>query len=458
ADTPSVTNATTNEDVQTTSGLVISRNAADGAEVTHFKITNITNGTLFLNDGTTVVSSGSFITFAQGNAGLKFTPNANFFGTGSFDVQASTSNSNGGLGGGVIRALITVNAVADTPSVTNATTNEDVQTTSGLVISRNAADGAEVTHFKITNITNGTLFLNDGTTVVSSGSFITFAQGNAGLKFTPNANFFGTGSFDVQASTSNSNGGLGGGVIRALITVNAVADTPSVTNATTNEDVQTTSGLVISRNAADGAEVTHFKITNITNGTLFLNDGTTVVSSGSFITFAQGNAGLKFTPNANFFGTGSFDVQASTSNSNGGLGGGVIRALITVNAVADTPSVTNATTNEDVQTTSGLVISRNAADGAEVTHFKITNITNGTLFLNDGTTVVASGSFITFAQGNAGLKFTPNANFFGTGSFDVQASTSNSNGGLGGGVITALITVNAVADTPSVTNATTAED
>ncbi len=458
ADTPSVTNATTNEDVQTTSGLVISRNPVDGAEVTHFKITNISNGTLFQNDGTTQINSGDFITFSQGNAGLKFTPAPNFFGIGSFNVQASVSNSDSGLGGGIVTATITVNAVADTPSVTDATTNEDVQTTSGLVISRNAADGAEVTHFKITAITNGTLFQNDGTTLINSGDFITFAQGSAGLKFTPAANFFGIGSFDVQASLSGSDLGLGGGIAMATITVNAVADTPSVTNATTNEDVQTTSGLVISRNPVDGAEVTHFKITAISNGTLFQNDGTTLINSGDFITVTQGNAGLKFTPAPNFFGTATFDVQASLSASDLGLGGGIVTATITVNAVADTPSVTDATTNEDVQTTSGLVISRNAADGAEVTHFKITAITNGTLFQNDGTTQINSGDFITFAQGNAGLKFTPTPDFFGIGSFDVQASLSNSDSGLGGGIVTATITVNAVADTPSVTDATTDED
>ncbi|MEQ1644482.1 MAG: Ig-like domain repeat protein, partial [Pyrinomonadaceae bacterium] len=458
AQTPSVTNAATNEDTQTTSGLVISRNISDGAEVTHFKITAITNGTLFQNNGTTPIANNEFITFAQGNAGLKFTPSANFFGNGSFQVQASVSNADGGIGGGTATATITVSAVADTPSVTNATTNEDVQTTSGLVISRNAGDGVEVTHFQITGITNGSLFLNDGTTPVASGAFITFAQGNAGLKFTPAANFFGNGSFQVQSSLSNGVGGLGGGLATATITVNAVADTPSVTNATTVEDTQTTSGLVISRNAADGAEVTHFKITAITNGTLFLNDGTTPVTNNTFVTFAQGNAGLKFTPSANFFGNGTFQIQASTSNSDAGLGGGVITATITVNAVADTPSVTNATTNEDTQTTSGLVISRNAADGAEVTHFKITNITNGTLFQNDGVTPIASNAFITFAQGNAGLKFTPNANFFGSGTFQVQASLAGNDGGLGGGVITVTITVNPVADTPSVTNSTTNED
>jgi len=75
-----------------------------------------------------------------------------------------------------------------------------------------------------------------------------------------------------------------------------------VTNATTNEDAQTTSGLVISRNAVDGAEVTHFKITAITNGTLFKNDGVTVINNNDFIMFAEGNAGLRFT-------TAGFDVQ-----------------------------------------------------------------------------------------------------------------------------------------------------
>ncbi|MCP5240487.1 MAG: hypothetical protein H6949_11790 [Zoogloeaceae bacterium] len=75
---------------------------------------------------------------------------------------------------------------------------------------------------------------------------------------------------------------------------------------------------MISRNPADGAEVTHFKITGIANGTLYKSDGTTQITDGSFITVAEGNAGLKFTPSANFNGSGSFTVQASTSNVDGG--------------------------------------------------------------------------------------------------------------------------------------------
>src|SRR5205085_705013 len=149
---------------------------------------------------------------------------------------------------------------------------------------------------------------NNGVTPINSGDFITFAQANAGLKFTPAANFFGTrgSSFNGQAPLCNSAAGLGRGLATATITVSAVADTPSVTNAATNEDTQTAAGLVISGNSADGNEVTHFQIIGISNALLRPNNGVTPINSGDFITFAQANAGLKFTPAANFFGNGSF--------------------------------------------------------------------------------------------------------------------------------------------------------
>ncbi len=233
-------------------------------------------------------------------------------------VDDSGGGGNGSIAAGWTLTLTSIH----TPSVTNSSTNEDTQTTTGLAISRNNLDGAEVTHFKITNIANGTLFQNNGTTPINNGDFITYAQGNAGLKFTPSANFFGSGTFDVQSSASNSNSGLGGGIATATITVNPVADTPSVTNAMTFVSTQTTSGLVISRNAVDGAEVAFFKITNIQNGTLFQNNGTTPINNGDFITFAQGNAGLKFTPAANLTSPGttfSFNVAGAITNTGVGL-------------------------------------------------------------------------------------------------------------------------------------------
>src|SRR5207249_4286156 len=113
----------------------------------------------------------------------------------------------------------------------------------------------------------------------------------------------------------------------------------------------TQSGLItINRNAADGAEVTYFKITGITGGSLFLANGTTPVASGSFITVAQGQAGLRFTPAANAnssTGTFGFTAQASLDSSGTGLSSGTAASL-TVTPVNDAPSF-NAGPSESVK-------------------------------------------------------------------------------------------------------------
>ena len=320
----------------------------------------------------------------QTTAALTYTPVANASGTAVITV---TVTDNGSPAMNVIRTFtVVVTPSADTPVVTNATTNEDTQTTSGLVITPNVADTAGVTHFKITGITNGTLYQVDGSSQITDGMFISVAEGAAGLKFTPVANSFGTGSFTVQASVSDVDAGLGGGTATASITIAPIGDAPGFTGASTSEDVQSTSGLVLTRHAADGVEVTHFKITAIANGMLFKNNGTPIPVNG-IITFDEGNAGLKFTPAANFSGSASVTAQAVTSAA--GAGGGVTTlATIAVSAVADTPSVTNTVTPVNSQSTTGLVISRNVADGAEVTHVKITTITGGTLFQQNGMTPI----------------------------------------------------------------------
>lgn len=459
-DTPSVTDAATDEDTQTSSGLVITRNPIDGPEVTHFKITNLPTGagTLYRSDGATPLSEGEFITVSEGGAGLKFTPRTDtYVPTASFDVQASLSDGDGGRGGGIATATITITPIADTLSATDATTTEDTFNTSGLVFSRHPSDGAEVAYIHITNILGGTLYLNDKTTQVNNGDYILFEEGILGLRFLPATNSFEDGSFNAQASLTNAvNGsGLGGSVVLVRIFVSAVADTPSVSSAATEEDTQTTSGLVIERSPADGEEVTHFKITGITNGSLFLNDGVTPIANGQFITYAQGNAGLRFTPAPDTNDPGSFFVQASVSATDAGLGGSQVQAVITISPVADTPVVTDATTDEDTFTSSGLVITRNPVDGPEVTHFKITNITGGGLFQQDGLTAINNGDFITAAEGGAGLKFLPSLNSVEPGSFNVEASLAANDAGIGGAPATATITVVPVNDRPILDNSGT---
>ncbi len=97
------------------------------------------------------------------------------------------------------------------------------------------------------------------------------------------------------------------GAATSTITVTPVGDTPTAANITTLEDTQS-GAIVLGRNANDGAEVTHFRVSSITGGSLFQNDGTTPINDGDYITFAEGQAGVKFTPTANSNTAGGFDV------------------------------------------------------------------------------------------------------------------------------------------------------
>ena len=164
-----------------------------------------------------------------------------------------------------------------------------------------------------------------------------------------------------------------------------------MTNAATTANTQTTSGLVITPGVNDTLAA-YFQITYITGGTLYLNNGTTPIANGSFITLAQGAAGLKFTPTSAALVAGGFTVRESTTNITSGLIGPTARAAIAVTLSG--PKVTGASTTEGVQTTSGLVI-RPSTNDSMAAYFQITTITGGTLYLNDGITPIVDGSFIT---------------------------------------------------------------
>jgi hypothetical protein len=338
----------------------------------------------FTNNGVTV-NAGDFVSATNIADGLLvFTPAAHSNGAPEATFTFQVQDNGGILHGGVDldqsanTVTINVNAVNDAPinSVPLATqsVNEEATLTfstgGGNAITINDIDVGSGNETVTLTVSNGTLVLGSHVGLVSfspdnaasitlTGTIANIDNALEGLTYTGNLDFQGADTLTVHTN-DNGNTGAGGPKVDddgISITVNDLADTPSVTNATTNEDTQSASGLVVSRNPADSSAVAFFKVTGITHGTLFQNDGTTAINNGDFITFAEANAGLKFTPAADFFGNGSFSVQASTTNTNAGLGGSLATATITVDPVADTPSVTNATTNEDTQSASGLVVS-----------------------------------------------------------------------------------------------------
>ncbi len=157
------------------------------------------------------------------------------------------------------------------------------------------------------------------------------------LKFTAIKDKFGSTNITV---TVNDGQPVNNSISRMFaVTVEPTADTPSVTNALTTSGVQTTSGLVITRNEVDGSEVTHFKITEIKEGTLYHNDGKNIIPNNSFISYQQGAIGLKFTPAASSSRNGSFKIQAATGSDDLKLGGNIIVAQILIKN--DPPVITS---------------------------------------------------------------------------------------------------------------------
>jgi WD40 repeat protein len=442
---------TVNEDAgtQTVTGWITSFNPGtnEAAQTVSYLVENVVDANNLFATAPTISSIGN----------LTYTLNADVSGTATFDVkiQDNGGTANGGVDTSAPQTFtLTVNPVNDQPTftATNPPPIDENTVPQQIEIPKNdwitsfvpgPADEATQTPiaYTVSNISNSNLFaVNPAISVTGD------------LTYTPATNAHGTSTFQVTITDDGGtiNGGIDTSVAQTFtITISALANVPGVTPADTQEDTLTTSGLVISRHPDDGPEVTHFKITNIQGGTLYHNNGLTPINDGDFITFAQANVGLRFLPAPNSFAQGHFDIQAAQGNSDADLSGEIETATITVSAVADTPTVTNTYTEENVQTINGLVISRNEADGEEVTHFKITNIRFGTLYQNDGITPIKPNDFITVEQGQAGLKFTPLTIYNGT--FDIQAATLADNSGLSGEVITATVNIGLTNDPPKLT-------
>lgn len=362
--------------VPAATGLLTDDVRYNGNPLTAILVANPTNGAVTLN------ADGSFV----------YTPTADYHGADSFTYKAN----DGVADSNIVAVSITVNSVVDTPSVTDATTNEDTQTTSGLVISRHPVDGGEVTHFKITAITNGTLYQNDGTTVINDGDFITYAQGNAGLRFTPAANFTGAATLVVQASASASDAGLGGDLATATIAVNPINDPPDAVDDTyaTNEDVPLTiaaSGVLGNDTDVDHDPLMAILVTGPANGALeFSADG-----------------GFSYTPPADYHGADTFTYKArdSAADSN------IAAVTITVHSLNDAPVALddNYSATQDTELSvdaPGVLGNDSDADGDSLTAARLDGPAHGALVLRQ------DGSFV----------YTPTASYIGPDSFTYQTN------------------------------------
>ena len=151
----------------------------------------------------------------------------------------------------------------------------------------------------------------------------TMLDSDGSFTYIPNADFFGTDSFEYEVD--DGTGGFDSATV--TITVNSVNEKVTTTDDSysVNEDEilkMSDLGVLLNDNDADDDVLTVSLLTGSTSGSLELN------SDGSFT----------YTPNADFFGTDSFEYQASDGV------GAVDSAIVTITVIQEIISDTTPPT------------------------------------------------------------------------------------------------------------------
>jgi hypothetical protein len=387
---------------------------------------------------------------------LTFTPSADAFGTATITVTVMDDGgtANGGVDTVTQTFTVTVIHVNQPPTldvIPDATILEDAGTQT-VNLNRVSAGGGETQNITITATSDNPALVPNPTVTYTS------PNGSGTLTYTPVANAFGTATITVTVKDDGgtANGGVDTLVRTFTVTVTPVNDAPTldtIPGVTVTEDSppQTVNLTGIS---AGPNETQNITITATSDNPALVPNPTVTYTS------PNGSGTLTLAPVQFVSGTATITVTVKDDGgtANGGVDTLVRTFTVTVTPVAHAPTAQKATTFEDQQTSGGLFISPNPVDGQTVQFFKITGIHNGTLFKSDGVTPVADGSFITVAEGRAGLKFTPgkdlNDNSFVAGSvpaptfgFTVQGSIDANGTGLGPGTVVP-VTVVPVNDAP----------
>ncbi|WP_028586011.1 DUF4347 domain-containing protein [Desulfogranum mediterraneum] len=392
-------------------------------------------------------------------AGVSFSPAENY--TGNFSIATWVDDGvNPAIGG---TKDFTPTAVDDPPTATGLDTAESYTEDTALDLSDiviSDVDSATLSaSLTLSDPAAGSLSIASSGGVSSSfdpDSGVWSASGAladvnillAGVSFSPSLNY--DKDFRIDTRVEDATTVLSGA--KDMIAT-AVNDAPAATNLSAAESYTEDTAL-------DLSDIVISDVDSATlSATLTLSDPaagslSTGSSGGVSSTFDPGSgvwsasgaladvntllAGLVFTPSLNH--DGDLSIATQVDDGLAPLLSGTIDLAAT--PVGDTPEVSSVST--DPTTQSDLIfVTPHADDGPEVTHFRVSAITNGSLFLADGTSELHNHDFITVAEGAAGLRFTPDAAV--NGSFEVESSEDGVSVALQSGARVATVTVNSLA-------------
>ncbi|MCM8736710.1 tandem-95 repeat protein, partial [Azospirillum sp. A1-3] len=398
--------------------------------------------------GTWTVQGLTVVTAHNSDADLNYTLTVGTIDSTSAGTARGTQTATG---------TITVDAVADAPTLTAAAAATDEETSVALTITPalTDTDGSEsIGYVTISGVPDGAS-LNFGSVVSTqsdgSKTWKVDAADLPNLRLTPQHDFSGTITLSVTAtSVEQENGSTAVSAPATLsVTVAGVADAPIVipTAATGNED--SAIPLTIDAHLSDvtGETLDHITITGVPEGAT-LSAGTHNADGSWTLTPGQ-LTGLSFTPPLNYSGTVTLKVTATSVEGTTTATSAQQSLAVTVNAVADTPvlSASDAVGREDTAIPLSVVAALTDRDGSETLSILVGGVPAGAT-LNHGHYDAGLGKWVLTQADLTGLTITPPANS-NTG-FDLTftaRATESSNGSIAdAAAMTVHVEVQGVAD------------
>ena len=300
------------------------------------------------------------------NSGYIYTPNSNFNGEDKFTIKAED------IYGNFTEQEIEVSVlpVNDVPTIGNSslTTLEDTEIVESLGIVD--IDGDQLSYTITSPPSNGEASIND------SGE----------LEYQPNLNFYGSDSVEVKVLDSN------GFSISEVISINieSVNDLPII-------EIEAYSGMEDNQTKGQitASDIEEQQLTFSVVAASGVNGQASIQNNGMFT----------FTPNNNFNGQASFDVQVSDSE----LGTTQETVVITIEAVDDIPVAESSSMTISHNGSGSGALPTSDVDGENLAYTIVTDVTNGTL------TLATTGDYT----------YSSNSGYSGSDSFTYEVTDGN---------------------------------
>ncbi len=345
---------------------------------------------------------GHALTFAATGlpTGLTIDVSGNISGTidssasasGPFTVLVTVTDGNGGVVTDTFSWVVANPAPAAVGD--SFATNEDTPVSGSVASNDSDPDGDTLNYVKLTDPANGTVVFN------SDGTFT----------YTPTGDFHGPDSFDYQAI--DADGEVSTATVN--ISVDPVNDPPVVISNVPDQSSNDSDPIILDVS---------------TNFSDVEGDGLTFSATGLPTGLSiDGTGNITGTIDSSASASGPFTVVVTANDGNGGT----VTDTFTWTVANPAPTAGNDgfTTNEDTAVSGTVAGNDGDVDGDTVWFTQLTNPANGTVAFN------SNGSFT----------YTPDADFFGSDSFDYQITDADGSTA----VATVTIAVDPVNDEPVV--------